>query len=76
MCKCTITMWNRLTIELLHVLYLQIIQVLFDGGLDIGNIGVISPYNAQVDLIQRVARKEGFPETEVHTVDKYQVDIR
>jgi hypothetical protein len=49
------------------------VRALVAGGLGISDIGVISPYNAQVDLIQQKAADEALCPLEVHTVDKYQV---
>ncbi|KAG6549576.1 hypothetical protein Mapa_008958 [Marchantia paleacea] len=53
-------------------LLLKVVRVFHEGGLALEKIGVISPYNAQVDYIQRLATKSGFSDLEVHTVDKYQ----
>ncbi|KAL2634060.1 hypothetical protein R1flu_005539 [Riccia fluitans] len=53
-------------------LLLRVVQVLHGGGLALERIGVISPYNAQVDYIQRLAASAGVADLEVHTVDKYQ----
>ncbi|CAK9275822.1 unnamed protein product [Sphagnum jensenii] len=51
---------------------IKIVRALVAGGLGISDIGVISPYNAQVDLIQQKAADEALCPLEVHTVDKYQ----
>ncbi|CAM6033109.1 unnamed protein product [Sphagnum compactum] len=51
---------------------IKIVRALVVGGLGISDIGVISPYNAQVDLIQQKAADEALCPLEVHTVDKYQ----
>ncbi|BBN05891.1 DNA replication ATP-dependent helicase/nuclease Dna2 [Marchantia polymorpha subsp. ruderalis] len=53
-------------------LLLKVVHVFHEGGLALEKIGVISPYNAQVDYIQQLATKSGFSDLEVHTVDKYQ----
>ncbi|CAM6090769.1 unnamed protein product [Calypogeia fissa] len=63
---------NNVTNSTEGTILLKIVNALSEGGVDIKKIGVISPYNAQVDCIQRLAAKEGFSDLEVHTVDKYQ----
>eukprot|EP01018_Ginkgo_biloba_P039983 Gb_09620 [translate_table: standard] len=51
---------------------LQIIRSLVNGGVSANEIGVISPYNSQVDLIRRLGTEACLPTLEVHTIDKYQ----
>ena len=49
----------------------QTIEALVMGGVRAQDIGVISPYRAQLKAIE--ARiKERHPDVEVHTVDRYQ----
>lgn len=52
---------------------MQIIRELLNGGVNVNDIGVISPYNSQVDLIRRFTTEACLPSLEVHTIDKYQV---
>ena len=51
---------------------LNIIGELLNGGVSVNDIGVISPYNSQVDLIRRFTTEACLPSLEVHTLDKYQ----
>lgn len=51
---------------------LKIIRELLNGGVNVNDIGVISPYNSQVDLIRRFTTEACLPSLEVHTIDKYQ----
>ncbi|KAH9297337.1 hypothetical protein KI387_029019, partial [Taxus chinensis] len=51
---------------------LKIIEAIVSGGVSVNDIGVISPYNSQVDLIRRLAAEAHIPSLEVHTIDKYQ----
>lgn len=47
---------------------LQLVQVLTKAGVCGRNIGVIAPYNAQINLLKKILDKE----VEVNTVDQYQ----
>ncbi|CAN6486391.1 unnamed protein product [Victoria cruziana] len=47
----------------------EIVGRLLEGGILENEIGIITPYNAQVDLIQHVL---GVTSVEIHTIDKYQ----
>jgi hypothetical protein len=49
---------------------LQIIKELLRRGVAQDAIGIITPYNAQVNIIQQYTDCL----VEVHTIDKYQVD--
>lgn len=53
----------RLTIEIAYEL--------FKMGLDVKNIGIITPYAAQVKLIKELIKEKGF-KVEVNTVDGFQ----
>ncbi|KAJ7535699.1 hypothetical protein O6H91_12G043000 [Diphasiastrum complanatum] len=53
---------------------LEIVKCLVTGGVPVQSIGVISPYNAQVDGIQKLSMEHGLSGLEIHTVDKYQVN--
>ena len=57
------------TICLILLLYLQITDKLTCQGIRGEDIGVITPYNSQVNLIQQFLSKS----VEIHTIDKYQV---
>jgi len=50
---------------------LQITKELLRRGVPQDDIGIITPYNAQVNLIQQCT--DGL--IEVHTIDKYQVRV-
>ena len=50
--------------------FMQIIKELLRRGVAQDAIGTITPYNAQVNIIQQCT--DGL--VEVHTIDKYQVD--
>ena len=54
---------------LILLLYLQITDKLTCQGIQREDIGVITPYNSQVNLIQQFLPKS----VEIHTIDKYQV---
>ncbi|XP_070525897.1 DNA replication ATP-dependent helicase/nuclease DNA2 isoform X3 [Cardiocondyla obscurior] len=47
---------------------LRLTQVLIEGGVCARNIGIIAPYNAQINLLRKIIGKE----IEVNTVDQYQ----
>lgn len=47
---------------------LRLVQVLYEAGVCGRNIGVIAPYNAQINLLKKILDKE----VEVNTVDQYQ----
>ncbi|GLJ43384.1 hypothetical protein SUGI_0901420 [Cryptomeria japonica] len=51
---------------------LKIVEALVNGGVCVNDVGVISPYNSQVNLIRRFAVEAQLPSLEVHTIDKYQ----
>jgi len=51
---------------------LKIIGELLNGGVSVNDIGIISPYNSQVDLIRRFTTEACLPSLEMHTIDKYQ----
>ena len=53
-------------------LVLQHIQCLVDGGIDEADIGVITPYNAQVQLIKLLVRESPYPNVQVKSVDGFQ----
>jgi len=54
-------------------LVMQTIQELInDVGLKSQDIGVISPYSAQVNLVRKLVRQTGLPKVEVSTVDGFQ----
>ncbi|KAL3693543.1 hypothetical protein R1sor_007194 [Riccia sorocarpa] len=53
-------------------LLLRVVQVIHDGGVTLEGIGVISPYNAQVDYLQRLAATAGIADLEINTIDKFQ----
>lgn len=48
---------------------MKVTRELLDRGVLAKEIGIITPYNSQADLIQRVFGSE----VEIHTVDRYQV---
>lgn len=53
-----------------YVLFdMKVTRELLDRGVLAKEIGIITPYNSQADLIQRVFCSE----VEIHTVDRYQV---
>ncbi|XP_070169589.1 DNA replication ATP-dependent helicase/nuclease DNA2 [Polyergus mexicanus] len=47
---------------------LRLVQVLTEAGVSSRNVGIIAPYNAQINLLKKVIDRE----VEVNTVDQYQ----
>ncbi|XP_050465374.1 DNA replication ATP-dependent helicase/nuclease DNA2 [Cataglyphis hispanica] len=47
---------------------LRLVQVLTKAGISDRNIGIIAPYNAQINLLKKIINKD----VEVNTVDQYQ----
>jgi superfamily I DNA and/or RNA helicase len=48
---------------------------MLEGGIDGKDIGVISPYNYQVQHIRRLLTSDDLDMLEVHTIDRYQVNL-
>ena len=46
---------------------------MLEGGIDANDIGVISPYNYQVQHIRHLLTSDQLDMLEVHTIDRYQV---
>lgn len=51
---------------------LQVTEALTNHGVEKEEIGIITPYNAQANLIRQVLN---MTVVEVHTIDKYQVKL-